>query len=127
MANLYQTVKSCVYKTPVSEQVVVVTPADAATITKEVEEDEQQEDQDHDTAADLASDKKTDEVAEPQKQAGIVWRLSSGLYSTAAGAVGYGVGGVRWVAGKSYSVGSTAASYIKVPSVPRLRKKDKKE
>ncbi|KAL3842328.1 hypothetical protein ACJMK2_020356 [Sinanodonta woodiana] len=125
MANLYQTIKSCVYKTPVSEQVVVVTPADADK--KEVEEDEQLEDHDTDADADLASDKKTDEVAEPQKQAGIVWRMSSGLYSKAAGAVGYGVGGVQWIAGKSYSVGSTAASYIKVPSIPRLKKKDKKE
>ena len=54
--------------------------------------------------------------------------LGSGLYNVTTGAVGYGVGGVKWVAGKSYDVGTAVASHVKVPAVPLLsKKKDKKE
>lgn len=66
--------------------------------------------------------------------------MSSGIYSTASGAVGYGVGGVKWVAGKTIDVGSAVAhktldagaavaSKIPIPSVsvPFTSKKDKKE
>lgn len=66
-------------------------------------------------------------VPEPAPQGSVFWRVSSGLYNTASGAVGLGVGGVKWVAGKSYDVGSTVVSHVKVPSIPRLKRKDKNE
>lgn len=66
---------------------------------------------------------------------GYLWRFSTGLVSTTtgaiSGAVGLGVGSVKWVAGKSYDAGSgvistTKAVVSKVP-VPTLKKKPKKE
>ena len=70
-------------------------------------------------------------VADPAQQPGLLWRMSSGVYYGASGAVGMGVGSVKWVAGKGYDagsavVGTTKAVVSKVP-VPTLRKKDKKE
>ncbi|KAK0053456.1 hypothetical protein Bpfe_017154, partial [Biomphalaria pfeifferi] len=79
-----------------------------------------------------------------QPSGGFLWRMSSGIYSTAtgavSGAVGYGVGGVKWVAGKTIDVGSVVAhktidagsavaSKLPLPtvSVPFVAKKDKKE
>ncbi|KAH9507568.1 hypothetical protein Btru_051487 [Bulinus truncatus] len=91
------------------------------------------------------SDKKSDEAsASSQPTGGILWRMSSGIYSTATGAVtgavGYGFGGVKWVAGKTLDVGSVVAhktidagaavaSKLPLPSVsvPFVTKKDKKE
>lgn len=125
MASLYQTVKACIVKTPPSEQVEFVT----------TETEEQVNNPEHvkeSDAQDFSSNKKTDEQSESKQQGGIVWRVSSGigsgLYNVTTGAVGYGVGGVKWVAGKSYDVGSAVASRVKVPPVPGLsKKKDKKE
>ena len=71
--------------------------------------------------------------SEQSPPVGIVWRMSSGLYNVTTGAVGYGVGGVKWVAGKSYDVTSAVGSAVttgvkKVPStIATLKKKDKKE
>ena len=71
--------------------------------------------------------------SEQAPPAGIVWRMSSGLYNVTTGAVGYGMGGVKWVAGKSYDVTSAVGSAVtssvkKVPStLATLKKKDKKE
>ena len=65
----------------------------------------------------------------------MVWRVGSGLYSTTTGAiggaVGLGVGSVKWAATKSYDAGSVVVStgktvVQKVP-LPTLKKKDKKE
>lgn len=53
--------------------------------------------------------------------------MSSGVYNTTASAVGMGVGGVKWVAGKSYDVGTTVVSNVKVPKLSSLKRKDKKE
>ena len=64
---------------------------------------------------------------DPSKQPGVIWRVSSGLYNTATGAVGMGVGGVKWVAGKTYDVGSAVVSKVPKPTVPTWRRKDKKE
>ena len=69
---------------------------------------------------------------EQKPQAGIIWRVSSGvgsgLYSVTSGALGYGVGGVKWAAGKSYEAGAAVVNHVKVPSIPLLtKKKDKKE
>lgn len=69
------------------------------------------------------------------QQAGILWRMGSGLYSTTTGAVGAtvgaGIGGVKWVGGKAYDVGSVVASKVPVPPLPNLpligKKKDKSE
>ena len=71
--------------------------------------------------------------AEPQPARSLLWRLSSGVYNTAAGAVNVGVGSVKWVAGTGYTAGATVisttktvASKVPVPSIS-LRRKDKKE
>ena len=69
---------------------------------------------------------------EQKPPAGYIWRVStglgSGLYSVTAGAVGYGVGSVKWVAGKSYDAGTAVVSHVKVPTIPKFaKKKDKKE
>lgn len=57
--------------------------------------------------------------------------MSSGLYNVTTGAVGYGVGGIKWVAGKGYdvssSVGSAVTSRVKIPTSATFRRKDKKE
>ena len=74
-------------------------------------------------------------ILEEEKPRSLVWRLGSGVYSTTTGAVtgavGLGVGSVKWVADKSYDagsavVGTTKAVVSKVP-VPTLKRKDKKE
>lgn len=126
MTSLYQTVKACIVKTPASEQVEVVTTETESSVI-----DDPEHVKEHD-AQDFTSNKKTDEQSEQKTQAGIVWRVSSGLgtglYNITTGAVGYGVGGVKWVAGKGYNVGAAVASHVKVPSVPLVtKKKDKKE
>lgn len=64
-----------------------------------------------------------------------MWRMSSGLYSATTGAVGMGIGSVKWAAGKGYDAGSVVVSTTvnttktvasKVP-VPTWKKKAKKE
>ena len=35
-------------------------------------------------------------IPEQKPPAGVVWRMSSGLYSMTTGAIGYGVGGVKY-------------------------------
>jgi len=72
-------------------------------------------------------------LSENKPQAGILWRVTtgvgSGLYNATTGAVGYGVGGVKWVATKSYDAGSTVVATVKNPPLPEMlkKKKDKKE
>ncbi|KAK6190407.1 hypothetical protein SNE40_002286 [Patella caerulea] len=112
MATLYNSVKSCIFKSPPASQQSEVTKNDPDDI-KEPE------------SKTLAADKKTDEVHDPANQPGIIWRMSSGVYSTATGAVGLGVGGVKWVAEKTYDAGS--AVYSRAPSNPLRKKKDKNE
>ena len=57
------------------------------------------------------------------KQPGMIWRMSSGLYNTATGAVGLGVGGVKWVVG----VGSSVVGHVPIPGKSRWKTKDKSE
>ncbi|CAG5115299.1 unnamed protein product [Candidula unifasciata] len=87
-----------------------------------------------------SSDKKTDDTqAKAQPTGGLLWRMSTGLVSSAtgvvSGAVGYGVSGAKWVAGKTVDAGSAIASTTlsagaavasKLP-LPTVGKKDKKE
>lgn len=118
----------------------------AKTNGKEPEKTEKAEDQVTDPqdvkendAPEYSSDKKTDEIIEPQKPASLVWRISSGVVGAGTGAVtgavGYGYGGVKWVAGKSYDAGSAVVSTTvnttktvasKVP-VPFKKGKDKSD
>ncbi|ESO95456.1 hypothetical protein LOTGIDRAFT_160606 [Lottia gigantea] len=111
MSGIYQSVKSCIFKTPSTEKTEVIRSPDDIKET--------------DGNSSLMADKKTDEVNDPTTQPGILWRMSSGVYNTASGAVGMGVGGVKWVAGKTYDAGS--AVYSKAPSNPLRKKKDKNE
>ena len=41
--------------------------------------------------------------------------------------MGAGIGGVRWVAGKTYDVSAAVVSKVPVPSLPLRKKKDKDE
>jgi hypothetical protein len=75
----------------------------------------------------LIKEENLEYISDQGSTGGLLWRMSSGLYNTATGAVGYGVGSVRWVAGKTYDVGSSVVSHVKVPSVSTLKRKDKKE
>jgi len=90
-----------------------------------------------DDEGNFQANKKTDEVTAPPPapSGGYLWRFSAGLVSTTTGAitgaVGLGVGSVKWVAGKGYDagaavVGTTKAVVSKVP-VPTIKKKPKKE
>ncbi|VDI44955.1 transmembrane protein 263-like [Mytilus galloprovincialis] len=119
MSYLYQSVKGYIFKTP---------PPEPEKEEEKKEKDESETDEEVTEENSLGhSDKKTDEVKEEIPQANIVWRMSSGVYNTATGAVGMGVGGVKWVAGKSYDVGSTVVSNVKVPKLSSFKRKDKKE
>ncbi|XP_013397019.1 transmembrane protein 263-B [Lingula anatina] len=120
MSGWVSSVYSCIVKKPASEQVeVILDPNDV----KETD------------APEYSADKKTDNVEEPQQSPGMVWRLSSGVFNTATGAVGLGVGGVKWAASKGYNVGAAVVSgsqavASKVPVVnklPGLSKKDKSD
>lgn len=62
-----------------------------------------------------------------QPTSGMMWRATSGVFNTATSALSIGVGGVRWVAGKTYDVGAVVASKLPVPSLPIGKKKDKNE
>lgn len=121
MSYLYQSVKGYIFKAPPAE------PKEDEEKKKEenIEEKEVEEEEEEEKIGE--SDKKTDEVTEQVPQRNIVWRMTSGVYSTASSAVGMGVGGVKWVAGKSYDVGTTVVSNVKVPKLSSLRRKDKKE
>ncbi|BFZ15539.1 hypothetical protein BsWGS_18577 [Bradybaena similaris] len=93
-----------------------------------------------DKTAYSSSDKKTDATqAKDQPTGGLLWRMSTGLVSSAtgvvSGAVGYGVSGAKWVAGKTVDAGSAIANTTlcagsavasKLP-FPVVAKKDKKE
>ncbi|KAK7099438.1 transmembrane protein 263-like [Littorina saxatilis] len=144
MAKIYDTLKSCIYKGPGPEPVEVITNANDIT-----EADSQSSLSPSSSSSSFYSNKKTDDTIDPSKQPGILWRVTSGVYSTATGAVGAGIGGVRWVAGKTYDVGSAVAgktydvgsavagktydvgsavvSKVPVPSLSLSKKKDKNE
>ncbi|KAL5006324.1 hypothetical protein ScPMuIL_015130 [Solemya velum] len=93
----------------------------------EVDQGSNEEDDEEDSDSKYRSNKKTDELTELVTQPSMLWRVSSGLYSTASGAVGMGVGSIKWAAGKSYNVGSSVVSHVKVPSMQSLKRKNKKE
>lgn len=120
MSYLYQSVKGYIFKAPPAE------PKKDEKVDKKEEEGEEENEEEEETSSGQ-SDKKTDEVKGQVPQGNIVWRMTSGVYSTASSAVGMGVGGVKWVAGKGYDVGTTVVSSVKVPKLSSLKRKDKKE
>ena len=71
-------------------------------------------------------------ISEPEKQAGYLWRIGSGVYGlttgAVGGAVGVGVGSVKWVAGKGYDAGhavvSTGAAIVTKVKVKRKSKNE---
>ncbi|GAB1608396.1 uncharacterized protein LOC115214189 [Argonauta hians] len=111
MSRLYQSVKSCIYKeTPESVD------SRPNTTTNDINKQD---------------NKKTDVQTDPSQQPGMIWRMSSGLYSTATGAatgaVSLGVGSVKWVAGKGYDVGHAVVTRVPIPGASRWKTKDKSE
>lgn len=121
MSTIIQTIQQCVYKSSADPGVTVAEDKDPELESLKSEVNEEN------TAGQSKCDKKTDEVTDERSKGNLLWRMSSGLYSTATGAVGYGVGSVKWVAGKTYDVGSTVVSHVKVPSASTFKRKDKKE
>ncbi|GFW45158.1 uncharacterized protein TNCV_716601 [Trichonephila clavipes] len=61
---------------------------------------------------------------------GLIWRMSSRLYNIGTGAVGLGVGSVKWAASTTYSVGTgvvSGAHTVVSKVVPSALPKPKKE
>lgn len=121
MSYLYQSVKGYIFKSPPPE------PEKDKDDDRPDAENKQENREVIEETIPGKSDKKTDEVKDDAPQGNIIWRMSSGVYNTTASAVGMGVGGVKWVAGKSYDVGTTVVSNVKVPNLSSLKRKDKKE
>ncbi|CAI9725334.1 Hypothetical predicted protein [Octopus vulgaris] len=113
MSRLYQSVKACIYK---ESPEAVDTRSNTNSETN---------------IQGTNANKKTDVETDPSKQPSMIWRVSSGLYSTATGAatgaVSLGVGSVKWVAGKGYDVGHAVVTKVPIPGVSRWKTKDKSE
>ncbi|KAF8786870.1 uncharacterized protein LOC129972332 [Argiope bruennichi] len=61
---------------------------------------------------------------------GLIWRMSSRLYNIGSGAVGLGVGSVKWAASTTYTVGTgvvSATQTVVSKVVPSALPKPKKE
>ncbi|CAL1272549.1 unnamed protein product [Larinioides sclopetarius] len=89
-----------------------------------------------------ASEEREDRVSEDEKKendqsnqvddsnGGLIWRMSSRLYNIGSGAVGLGVGSVKWAASTTYTVGSgvvSATQTVVSKVVPSALPKPKKE
>ncbi|CAH1786912.1 unnamed protein product [Owenia fusiformis] len=142
MASIYNTVKSCIIKTPPSGATEIVTKSKEeddkaiAEVKKSSEDEGSDSDIDNvkeNDAPELISDKKTDELMEPPPNHGMVWKIGSGVWGLTSGTVGLGVNSVKWVAGKGYdatsavvTTGASAAVAVK-NKMPTIRKHPKKD
>ncbi|KAK3102958.1 hypothetical protein FSP39_015273 [Pinctada imbricata] len=70
-----------VFQTPVSEQVEVVTDINEVKDSNENATQQSADDIKEHEDSDYRSDKKTDEQSAPVAEGGLLWRMSSGLYS----------------------------------------------
>ncbi|KAG8193833.1 hypothetical protein JTE90_029566 [Oedothorax gibbosus] len=77
-----------------------------------------------------SSDKNQGSTSSDVSNPGVLWRVSSQLYNVGSGAVGLGVGTVKWAASTTYNVGSgvvSATQTVVGKVVPSVNPKPKKE